>query len=103
MNALEMPAESSALLMILSVIWAIAQLLSAAVIVGGAVAAAGGTAASEDRRFPLRTLWTLGRKNVVSTLVLCIVSLMLVWICSEVFAWVNGHSIEIASFLTFHS
>ena len=102
-EGLGMPAESSVLLMILSAIWAIAQLLAAAVIVGGALAGAGESAASENRRFPLRTLWTLGRKNVIATLVFCIVSLILLWICGAAFNWVSGHSVEVASFLTFHS
>jgi hypothetical protein len=100
---LDMPAESSVLLMILSIIWAIAQLLAAAVIVGGALAGAGETEASEDRRFPLRALWTLGRKKIMTTLVCCVASLALVWMCSSTFVWINAHSVEVASFLTFHS
>jgi len=91
------------LLMILSAIWAIAQLLAAAVMVAGTLAGAGETAASENGSFPLRTLWTLGRKNVVATLGFCIVSLILVWICGTAFSWVNAHAVEVASYLTFHS
>src|ERR1035438_1137683 len=99
---LGMPAESSELLMILSAIWAIAQLLAAAVIVGGTLAGAAETAASsDDSGHPLRTLWTLGRKNVVATLIFCVVGLILVWICGAAFNWVDGHSVEVASFLTF--
>jgi hypothetical protein len=100
---LGMPAESSALLMILSFIWAIAQLLAAAVIVGGTLAGAGETAAAEDGRIPLRSLWTLGRKKFLATLVFCLASLVLVWICNAGFDWVNAYSVEVASFLTFHS
>jgi len=98
-----MPAESSTLLMILSFLWAIAQLLAAAVIVGGTLAGAGETASAEYRYFPLRALWTQGRKNIVATLVFCLAGLALVWICRAAFDWVNAHSVEVASFLTFHS
>ena len=49
---LGLPAESSALLMILAFIWAIVQLLAAAVMVGGTIAGAAETAATEGKSFP---------------------------------------------------
>ncbi len=100
---LDLPAESSALLMILSLIWALAQLLIAATIIGGTVAGAGDAAAAGARIYPIGALWTQGRKKVADTLAFSILSLVLVWICSKVFGWVNTHSVEVASFLTFHS
>src|ERR1039458_6830087 len=99
---LGMPAESSALLLILSLVWAILQLLAAAVIVGGIIAGCAEVAAADGRRFPFTSLWTTGRKKLLSTLVFCLLSLALVWVCGAVFDWINSHSVEVASFLTYH-
>ena len=95
--------ESSALLLILALIWAIVQLLAAAVVVGGIVSSAADAASTEGKGLPLRALWAVDRKRLLNTVIFCLVSLALVWLCSAVFDWVNGHSVEVASFLTFHS
>src|SRR5271157_5158405 len=95
--------ESSALLLVLAFIWAVGQLLAAAVIVGGTITGATEAAATEGRSFPLRALWMMGRKTLVTALIFCLASLVLVWLCSAVFDWINGHSVEVASFLTFYS
>jgi hypothetical protein len=100
---LVMPAESSALLMILSLIWAVTQLLIAAVVVGGTAAGAADAAAAEARVYPVGALWRHGRKRVAATLVFSLLSFGLVWICGTVFDWVNSHAVEVAAFLTFHS
>jgi len=95
--------ESSALLLILAFTWAIVQLLAAAVVVGGMVSSAADAAAREGRSLPLRSLWAVDRKKLLNTMIFCLVSLALVWLCGAVFGWINDHSIEVASFLTFHS
>jgi hypothetical protein len=95
--------ESSALLLILAFIWAVVQLLAAAVIVGGTVSGAAEAAANEGRNVLLRSLWAIDRKRLLNTLIFCLGSLALVWICGTVFGWINEHSVEVASFLTFHS
>ena len=100
---LGMPAESSSLLMILSLIWAVAQLLIATMIIGGTLAGAGETSANEDKRFPPRSIWTQSRRKIASTLLFCLASLAIVSICSAAFDWINAHSVEVASFLTFRS
>jgi hypothetical protein len=96
-------AESSALLLIIAFIWAIVQLLAAVVIVGGTASGAAEAAATEGRNFPLGSLWTINRKNFLNALVFCVISVVLVWLCGAVFGWINAHSVEVASFLTFHS
>lgn len=96
-------SESSALLLILAFIWAIAQLLAAAVVVGGIVSSAADAAATEGRSLPLRSLWAVNGKKLLNTMIFCLVSLALVWLFSAIFGWVNAHSVEVASFLTFHS
>ena len=100
---LGLPAESSALLMILSFIWAIVQLLAAAFVVWGTIAGAVETAATEGRSLPLRWLWTMGRYRFPTALIFGLMSLVLVWLCGVIFGWINAHSVEVASFLTFHS
>jgi hypothetical protein len=96
-------AESSALLLIIALVWAIVQLLAAAAIVGGTLTGAVETAVTEGRTFPLPWPWTLNRKIILATLIFGLVSLALVWVCSAIFDWINAHSVEVASFLTFHS
>ena len=96
-------AESSALLLILASIWAVVQILAAFVIVGGTAAGAAEVADNSDRGFPAHSLWTKGRKTIGATFVICLVSLALAGPCSAIFAWINEHSVEVASFLTFHS
>jgi hypothetical protein len=99
---LGMPAESSALLMVLSFLWAIAQLLVGAVMVGGMFASAGEVAENDARVLPLQALWKLGRKTLGTTLVFCVMSLVLIWICNSAINWIGAQSVEVASFLTFH-
>ena len=95
--------ESSALLLILTFIWTIAQLLAAVVIVAGTVSGAAEAAATEGSSFPLRSLWTSDLRKLLNTLIFCLMSFVLVWLCGAVFSWINAHSVEVASFLTFHS
>ncbi len=95
--------ESSALLLILALLWAIVQLLAAVAIVGGILTGATEAAGTEGRSFPLRALWMMGPKIFVTALIFCLASLVLVWAGGGVFDWINAHSVEVASFLTFHS
>jgi hypothetical protein len=100
---LGLPAESSALLMIIAIIWALVQLLIAATVIGGTIAAAGDAAAAETRIFPLGAMWTQGRTKVGATVAFSLLSFVFLWICGTVFDWVKSHAVEVASFLTFHS
>jgi hypothetical protein len=95
--------ESSVWLLTLALIWAIVQLLVAVAIIGGSASGAAEAAATAGRKFPLRSLWVKEARSLLSTLVVCLVSSILVLFVGEVFNWLNNHSIEVASFLTFHS
>lgn len=95
--------ESSGLLLILAFVWAVVQILVALVIVGGTVSGAGDAAAAEGRSVPVRSLWAIDRKKLLNTLILSLVSLVLVWLFRAIFGWIDEHSVEVASFLTFHS
>jgi hypothetical protein len=95
--------ESSALMLFLALIWALVQVLAAVALVGGIISGVTEATATEGRSFPLRAMWMLGRKILVTTLIFCLASLVLVWLCSALFDRINAHSVEVASFLTYHS
>ncbi|MGO8787238.1 MAG: hypothetical protein ACLQVL_07625 [Terriglobia bacterium] len=95
--------ESLALLLILAFIWAVAQLLAGIAIVAGTVSGAGDAAVAEGRSLPVGSLWTINRKRLLNTMIFCLVSLVLVWLFRAIFGWIEEHSVEVASFLTFHS
>lgn len=99
---LGLPAESSGFLMGVSLLWAVAQLLLAAVVLAGIVSGAA-EAAWSGGVFRISALWTVSRKKVFSTVLWCLAGLVFVWACSALFAWLNGHAVEVASFLTFHA
>ncbi len=99
---LALPAESSMLLMVLALIWAVAQLLVASILIGGTVATVGATATGADEQVSFRSVWMRGRKKVMATLAFGLVSLVVVSIVSSAFGWANEHALEVASFLTFH-
>jgi hypothetical protein len=95
--------ESSVLMLILALVWAIVQILAALVILGGTVAGAADAADMEGPELPLSLLLRKGMKKVVTTLIFCLLGLAVVWFFSAVFDWINQHAVEVASFLTFHS
>jgi hypothetical protein len=95
--------ESSVLLLILALIWAIAQILAALVILGGTVVGSVDAAAMEGPELRPSLILTKGLKRVVTTFIFCLLGLAVVWFFSAVFDWINQHSVEVASFLTFHS
>lgn len=95
--------ESSGLLLILALIWAIVQLLVAVAIIAGSASGAAEVAAADGRKLPLRSLWVKNRKSLLRTLIVCLVSFVLVLFVGGVFNWINNHSLEVASFLTFRS
>jgi hypothetical protein len=95
--------ESSGLLLILALIWAVIQLLVAVVVIAASASGAAAVAATDGRKLPLRSLWVKDRKSLLSTLIVCLVGFVVVLSLGEVFNWINNHSVEVASFLTFHS
>lgn len=99
---LGLPTESSALLMIVALIWALAQLLTAAIVIGGTIAGASDAAATEARGYPIGAVWRQGRMNIGATLAFSLLSFVVVWACGATFDWINSHAVEVASFLTFH-
>ena len=85
------------------VIWAIVQVLVAVAALTGSFTSAVHVADAGARRFPLLPFFRFGRKRFAETVLLLIPALAIGLVLAEIFAWVNQHSVEIASFLTFHS
>jgi hypothetical protein len=99
---LGMPAESSAPLFILAVIWALAQLLAAVAILAGIVLGAVQAAAADEGCVALPSLVSIRGRSLLKALAFLIVGFFAVWACGSVFHWFDEHSLEVASFLTFH-
>ena len=95
--------ESSGLLLMLALVWAIIQLLALVGIITANVSGAAEVAASGGGKFPLRALWVNGQRKLLNALIFSFGSCCLAWLVATVFDWINNHSVEVASFLTFHS
>jgi len=74
----------------------------ACVVIGGTVAGSSVAATADESRYPLGAIWTMGRKKVIATMAFAFVGLAVIWLCASTFEWLNNHSLEVASFLTFH-
>jgi hypothetical protein len=95
--------ESSGLLLALAFIWGLAQLFATVAVVGGTADGAAATAAAERSCLGFRALWLGGGKKIGRALVFWLLSGVVAWAFGLLFAWVNDHSVEVASFLTFHA
>lgn len=99
---LGLPAESSMLFMVIGLVWTLAQLLFAALLAGGTLAGAAAISANSENRLCFQSMWKLGRKKILATIAFAIASFIIAWGVSNAFGWINDHSLEVASFLTFH-
>ncbi len=95
--------ESSGLLLLLALVWAIIQLLALVGIITANVSGTAEVAVSEGRTLPFGALCLSDRKKLLKALIFSLASCCLVWLVAAVFDWINNHSVEVASFLTFHS
>jgi hypothetical protein len=95
--------ESSVFLLLLSLVWAIAQVFLAVAALTGSFTSAAQAARADDQRLFLLPFVRFGSKRFAESLVLLIEALAIGFLLAKIFAWVNQHSIEAASFLTFHS
>ena len=57
--------ESSLWLLIIAVIWAVADIFVAVVVLGGCISEAGQVAAADGRILPLRALWLKNRRKLL--------------------------------------
>jgi hypothetical protein len=95
--------ESSGLLLILALVWAVLQLLAAVIVIAGSVSGAAEVAGAEGGKLPLGALWVKNRRTLSLALIMCVASFVLALLLEGAFNWINNHSVEVASFLTFHS
>lgn len=95
--------ESSVWVLLLSLVWALVQILVAVAVVTGTATSVSQAAIDGAQRLPLRAFVGFRRRQLVHSLLIVVVSFFLALLIARIFAWVNHHSIEVASFLTFHS
>lgn len=95
--------ESSRFMLLLSFLWALVQtLIAVSVLAGSAASAAEAAAFGGPPRIGL-TFATFNRRLLARTVLFTLWAALIVFVTSQILAWVDGHSVEIASFLTFHS
>ena len=95
--------ESSAFLLLLAFVWAVAQILVTFAVLAGTTLSAAEAATARARRLGLRTLVRISGGQFARSIVMGAASVVIVLVVSALFGWVNSRALEVASFLTFHS
>jgi len=95
--------ESSGLLLLLALIWAIAQIAVAVGFFAATTTTSIGAASSDNRRIELRNLLSFSRTQYWRALAWGAASLVLLLVLSHLFKRSDDLALEVASFLTFHS
>lgn len=95
--------ESSGLLLLLALIWAIAQAALAAAFFAATSVASVGAATSEVKRIEVRSLLGFSRAQYWRSLAWGAASLVLLLVLFYLFKRSDDLALEVASFLTFHS
>jgi hypothetical protein len=95
--------ESSAWMLLLSFLWALAQILIAVSVLAGTGASAAETAAFGSPPRSGLTFITFNRNLLARTALLVLPAALLVFVIAKIFGWVDAHAVEVGSFLTFHS
>ncbi len=95
--------ESSGLLLLLALIWAIAQIAVAVAFFVATSAASVGAATSDGKRIEVRSLLGFSRAQYWRCLAWGAASLVLLLVLFYLFKWSDNLALEVASFLTFRS
>ena len=95
--------ESSIFLLMLSVVWAIAQVFAAAAVLTGTLTIALRVADANAQALYLPLSIRFGRKHFAESLLWLIAATAIGLALEEIFAWVSQHSLEVASLFTLHS
>lgn len=95
--------ESSGLLLLLALIWAIAQIAVAVAFFAATSAASVGAVTSNAKRVEIRSLLGFTRAQYWRCLAWGAISLVLLLVLFHLFKWSDDHALEVASFLTFRS
>jgi hypothetical protein len=94
-------AESSALLILLAVIWGLTQMAVAVIVLAGVASGAGAAGARKARSLKLSSLAAFNRSLLIRTALLAAIALLLVLILVQIFSWSEDLALRIASLLTF--
>jgi hypothetical protein len=95
--------ESSLAMLVLAVLWALAQVLVAAGVAAATVAAAGEAAMGTATRLPLRGFVGFSRQQFARSVIMVLAATILLLALFAFFTWVDQFALEVASFLTFRS
>jgi hypothetical protein len=95
--------ESSGLLLLLALIWAIVQIAVAVAFFAATSAASVVATTSDTRRIEVRSLLGFTRAQYWRCLAWGAISAALMLVLSYLFRWSDDHALEVASFLTFRS
>lgn len=95
--------ESSGLLLLVALVWGLAQVLVLVGVLTGAAVSAGAAAATSAARLELRRLAGFNRRQFARCAVVIVVGAFLVLLLLELFSRSDDYALEVASFLTFRS
>ena len=95
--------ESSGLLLLVALVWGLAQVLMLVGVLTGAAASAAEAAAANPTHLGLRGFVGFNRRQFARCAVALIVGAFLVLLLRELFSRSDDYALEVASFLTFHS
>ena len=87
----------------LALVWAIIQIQVLVGVLAGVALGSTEAARTGDSRLRLRALFKFDRRQFVQCLVMLVAAALLVLIVTKLFAWIDAHALEVASFLTFRS
>jgi len=95
--------ESSTLILVLTLVWALAQVAITVAVFAGAIDSLSEAAWSSHACVRLRSLVGFDRRQMARLCAWLIVAFLITWSVAAAFAWVNDHALEVASFLSLHS
>jgi len=95
--------ESSTLILLLTLLWALAQAAIAVAVFAGAIDSLSEAAWSSLASVRLRALARFDRRQMARCGVWLIAAFLIIFLLSAAFSWANDHALDVASFLTLHS
>lgn len=96
-------SESSLWVLLLALVWVIIQIQVLVGVLTGAALGGSQAANAAASHLCLRALLRFDRRQFVRCFVMLVACSLLVALVAQLFAWVNAHALEVASFLTFRS
>ncbi len=94
--------ESSVFMLLLALVWALAQIFVATSVLAGTAFSAAAAVAEGGPPMGGLAFMTLDRRVLGRTILLSTFAIALIFGVVGLFGWINRHDVEVASFLTFH-